>query len=82
MCKHALTGFVAVGGVRSRAVEQHTAKVLPSMEEDDRLLPILQNMSQINVGADYKARVTDGITADAVDSVCAVVGTRTCPPRP
>jgi len=43
------------------------------MEEDERLLPILQNMGRLNSGPDYKAHAVEGLTADAIDSVRAAL---------
>ena len=48
-----------------------TAKILPRLEDDDRLTPILEAMERQNVGPDYMSRVrVDGqVTADNVHEV-------------
>jgi DNA primase large subunit len=48
-----------------------TAKILPRLEDDDRLTPILEAMERQNVGPDYMSHVrVDGqVTADNVHEV-------------
>ncbi len=48
-----------------------TARTLPHLEEDDRLLPMLSSLSKRYLGEDYsKKKVTAGqVTADMLDMV-------------
>jgi len=49
-----------------------TSKLLPRMEEDDRLKPILLNVEKQYIGRNYNeiGEATGSITAKEVDSVC------------
>ena len=50
---------------------QVTARALPNLEEDGRLLPMLNNLSKRYLGQDYDLKKirTGEITADMVDGV-------------
>lgn len=62
-----------VGEFRARLSKSlvATAKILPRMEDDERLMPIITSIGKQYIGSDYTPRCqTDGqITADNVDEV-------------
>ena len=51
-----------------------TARALPNLEEDGRLLPMLNNLSKRYLGQDYDSKKirTGEITADMVDGVNSI----------
>ncbi|OZJ06838.1 hypothetical protein BZG36_00186 [Bifiguratus adelaidae] len=57
----------------SKALEV-TAKMLPRMDEDERLMPVLNNINKQYLGKDYGAQTkgtAGAVTADEVDSLVA-----------
>ena len=65
----------------SRSLEV-CAKALPRMDEDERLLPILQNMSSQYGSQEYQSSGAAGtITADSVNSVSLLLITSWLPSR-
>ena len=48
-----------------------TARALPHLEEDDRLLPMLVGLSKRYLGADYSVKKNNvgQVTADMIDMV-------------
>ena len=54
-----------------------TARALPNLEEDGRLLPMLNNLSKRYLGQDYDSKKirTGEITTDMVDGVIAFLTT-------
>ena len=54
------------------SVEQVTARALPHLEEDERLLPMLVGLSKRYLGSDYSVKKNNvgQVTADMIDMVC------------
>ena len=50
---------------------QMTSRIVPSLEEDNRLLPMLTSLSKRYLGADYSNKKSTAglITADMIDAV-------------
>jgi DNA primase large subunit len=57
------------------AVVQVTSRLLPSIAEEERLMPMLSNLSRQYLGQDYTNRkaAAGQITADMLDSVTYAV---------
>ena len=66
-----LTVVLFVVITKSNFVNQVTARALPNLEEDGRLLPMLNNLSKRYLGQDYDSKKirTGEVTADMVDGV-------------
>ncbi|PIA15282.1 DNA primase large subunit Spp2, partial [Coemansia reversa NRRL 1564] len=47
------------------------ARALPQMGEDERLLPVLQNLSSQSARAEYRSPATGAVSADSVDAAAA-----------
>jgi hypothetical protein len=73
-----------VTAVPSVTVIQVTSRLLPSIAEEERLMPMLSNLSRQYLGQDYTNRkaVTGQITADMLDTVtyavCALNSVQLC----
>ena len=49
---------------------QMTSRIVPTLEEDDRLVPLLRSMNKVYFGQDYSKKSTTGaITAEMIDGV-------------
>lgn len=52
-----------------------TARALPQLDEEDRLLPVLRALAKLEMGRGYDAsRATDAVTPEMIDRVCPVLG--------
>ena len=47
-----------------------TSRLVPTLEEDDRLVPLLRSMTNVYFGQDYSKKAAAGtITAEMIDGV-------------